>query len=65
MGYEVIKFIWQSQQVALAGCGFFAWKGATWIGITLDKIIDKFVDSKLRRSDDGFDFDNQENKEYK
>ena len=65
MGYEVIKFIWQSQQVALAGCGFFAWKGATWIGITLDKIIDKFVDSKLRRSDDGSDFDNQEDKEYK
>ena len=63
ISYEVIKFIWQSPQVALAGCGFFAWKGATWIGITSDKLIDKCIDSKLKKDNDDFDY--YENKEYK
>ena len=64
MGYEIIKFMCQSPQVALAGCGFFAWKGATWIGITSDKLIDKLIDNKLKGNNDD-DFDYYEDKEYK
>ncbi|MGH1601759.1 phage holin family protein [Campylobacter majalis] len=45
ISYEVILFIWASDKVALAGCGFFAWKGATWVG----EKVDKFVDNKIER----------------
>lgn len=43
ISYEVILFVWSSDRVALAGCGFFAWKGATWVG----EKVDKFIDSKI------------------
>lgn len=43
IGYEVAKFIWQSEGLALAVCGFFSWKGATWVGEKVDLAVDTFV----------------------
>lgn len=50
ISFEVIRHIHQSEQVALAGCGFFAWKGAEWINALLDKVID----SRLKKRDSGW-----------
>ncbi|WP_169777790.1 hypothetical protein [Campylobacter curvus] len=48
ISYEVVKFIWQSEGLALAACGFFSWKGATWIG----EKIDLFIDAKINKTND-------------
>lgn len=53
IGFEVINFLYQNERLALAGCGFFAWKGAVWFG----ELIDKIVDTKLKR-DNNETYDN-------
>lgn len=49
ISYEIILFIWKENGVALAGCGFFAWKGATWFGEKVDKFVDAKIDAEKRK----------------
>ena len=37
--------------MALAGCGFFAWKGATWFGEKFDKFVDAKIEATKRKGD--------------
>ncbi|WP_169976253.1 phage holin family protein [Campylobacter sp. RM16191] len=50
ISFEIVDHIYQSEKVALAACGFFAWKGAEWINALLDKVID----SRLKKRDDWY-----------
>lgn len=43
ISYEVVKFIWQSEGLASAACGFFSWKGAAWVGEKVDLAVDTFI----------------------
>lgn len=43
MGFELINFIYQNEKIALAGCGFFAWKGTEWIETLIERILDKLL----------------------
>lgn len=51
ISYEIILFIWKENGVALAGCGFFAWKGATWFGEKFDKFVDAKIEATKRKGD--------------
>lgn len=53
ISYEVILFIWKENGVALAGCGFFAWKGATWFGEKVDKWVDAKIEAEKHKGDFG------------
>lgn len=46
IGFEVIRFIYRDAQIAIAGCGFFAWKGTVWVEAIVEKALNKFIDSK-------------------
>lgn len=48
ISFEVVFFIYASEKLALAACGFFAWKGADWINVLIDKVID----NKLNKTSD-------------
>ncbi|MBE2985562.1 hypothetical protein CCAL12920_00650 [Campylobacter sp. RM12920] len=51
VSFEVIRFIYKDSQVALAGAGFFAWKGTDWVNALTDKIIYR----RLKKGDGDYD----------
>ena len=52
IGYELV-YAWQKdERIALATCGFIAWRGAEWIRQTVDNAIK----SKLNKDNDNGEF---------
>lgn len=39
VSFEIARFIYKDEQVALAAAGFFAWKGTDWVNALTDKIL--------------------------
>ncbi|MBR8461459.1 hypothetical protein KDE12_01155 [Campylobacter sp. faydin G-105] len=61
--YEVVFFIYNKEKLALAACGFFAWKGTEWVNVLIDKLIDKYIS---KRADDIYDIEiNKTDEEFK
>lgn len=48
ISFEIILYAYGHERLALATCGFFAWKGADWANVLADKAVDKFLDAKLK-----------------
>ena len=50
ISFEIVRHIYGSEKVALAACGFFAWKGAEWV----NALINKVVYNRLKKRDSGW-----------
>ncbi|MGP1484903.1 MAG: phage holin family protein [Campylobacter sp.] len=43
IGYEIVNAWSKDERIALASCGFIAWRGAEWIR----QIVDNFIKNKI------------------
>lgn len=39
IGYEIINAFAKNEKIALASCGFIAWRGAEWVRNVFDEIL--------------------------
>ena len=48
IGYEVVNAWLKDEKIALATCGFVAWRGAEWIR----GVVDEMIKAKLEKNQD-------------